>query len=59
MKITNHYFGKIIFTGVFALIILATNISAATFTVTNTSDSGAGIFFRRKLYITFPPKEKK
>jgi hypothetical protein len=40
-KITN-YFGKIIFAGVFALLISAVITPAATFTVTNTNDTGAG-----------------
>ncbi len=42
MKINTKYFGKIILTAIFALVISAINISAATFTVTNTNDSGAG-----------------
>jgi hypothetical protein len=42
MKNTKNYFGKILFTAFFALVISAVNISAATFTVTNTNDSGAG-----------------
>jgi hypothetical protein len=42
MKNTKTYFGKFVFLGVFALVISAINISAATFTVTNTNNSGAG-----------------
>jgi len=42
MKNTAIYFGKIIFTAIFGLTAAAINISAATFTVTNTNDSGAG-----------------
>lgn len=41
MKNKATYFREIIFTALFALVILAMNISAATFTVMNTSDSGA------------------
>ncbi len=42
MKNTANYFGKTIFTTLFAIVLLATSSSAATFTVTNTNDSGAG-----------------
>lgn len=42
MKVRTKYIEKFIITGVFALAISAINISAATFTVTNTNDSGAG-----------------
>ena len=34
--------GRIILTAFFTLIVSAISISAATFTVTNTNDSGAG-----------------
>ena len=42
MQTITKHFGQIIFTAIFALVISAANISAATFTVTNTNDSGAG-----------------
>ena len=42
MKTITKYFGQIIFAAIFALVISAVNISAATFTVINTNDSGAG-----------------
>lgn len=42
MKNKLNYFGKAIFTTLFALSVLAATLSAATFTVTNTNDSGTG-----------------
>ncbi len=42
MRTITKHFMKIIFTAIFGLLVSANNISAATFTVTNINDSGAG-----------------
>lgn len=42
MRKISKYFGKLPLTAIFALLLSAIDISAATFTVTNTKGSGAG-----------------
>lgn len=42
MRKNKKKFGKLFLSGIFGFIALAGNVSAATFTVTNTNDAGAG-----------------